>query len=580
MKTLTRSAGKAALIRQRLKKDFGLGARDVSVTCSNYSMGSSVSIKAKSPRAVKVYRQIEAIGNESEDVSRCEQTGEILSGGNCYVRVSIDWDLKKEAVKVLEPILNPMKATAETVGHATNDELKIQLSFTEGRFVVFDVSKDPIPEGRYLGTHFDAYDYDAAIHWAAERLLINGRHPMHGKEPEAKAPEQCGEVELYHHSKTGAELWTVRPSDRLGKDAFSTALQSAKAHGGSYTRAYAPANFPGGFTFPTKEQAQAWIDGAAVSVGQATERKPIKANDPEKLLAMAERLERDAEGKLSDRTENTPKQRRQASFARCEGHQMERAALILRACADSETAPSVTKRDAMQAASKKIESGSGYYDCGFESDEWRDSSELAKQLREIAGLGEDTPEQKADKAKAKELSEIRSCRIEGFFPTPEKIIQRMIEIAGDLDGKTVLDPSCGIGSILDLAKSEGATCYGIESSPRLAAFCQSHGGFKGITMGDFMEEPPRSVDVVLMNPPFERKQAALHVMRAFDWLAEGGTLVAVVPATVADGGQYEFFRAWLGGKDYEFEEIEPGAFSGADSFNKTGVSVSLLTIRK
>ena len=576
----TRSAEKAANIRHKLKKDFGLGVRDVSVTCSNYSMGSSVSIKAKSPRAAKMFRELEAIGSEAEEVTRCEMTGEILSGGNCYMHVTLDWDLKKQAVARLQPIFAPMKAAAEASGHGTNEELKMQLSLVDGRFVVFDTSKDPMPEGRYVGTHFDAYDFDAAIHWAAERLLLNGRHPMHGKEPEAKAPVQGGRIELFHHSKTGAELWTVRPAERLSKADFMAALQSAKAHGGTYSRAYAPADFPGGFTFPTKEQAQAWIDGESVAVEQGTEHKPIRSNDPEKLLAMAERLEREAGGKLADRTENTPKQRRQASFARCEGHQMERAALILRACADDDTAPTVTKKDALQAASKIIESGCGYYDCGFESDQWRDSSPQAQRLREIAGLGEDSPEKKAEKAKAKELSEIRSCRIEGFFPTPEKIIRRMVEIVGDLNGKKVLDPSCGIGSILDAAKAAGAICYGVEVVPRLAKFCQDHGNFEGVLMDDFMELNLVPYDVILMNPPFERKQAESHIRHAFNTLSQGGVLVAVVPSILENGQQYEFFRAWLSDKLHEFEAVEPGAFSGADSINKTGVSVSLLTVTK
>lgn len=576
----TRSAIKAAEIRQKLKTEHGLTSKDVSVTCDNYSMGSRVIIKAKSPRAAKLFWEIEKVGYKFEHIHRCERTGEILSGGNCYIRANLDGELTKEAVAMLEPIFSQMKAEAETKGYATSEELKIQLSLVEGRFIVYDTSKDPQPENAYRKDHQEAYDYEGALHWASQRLLLNGRHPIHGKAPEAKAPEQCGAIELYHHSKTGAELWTVRPVDRLSKEEFKEALQSAKDYGGTYSRAYAAANFPGGFTFPTKEQAQAWIDGAAVGIEQGTERKPIKANDPEKLIAMAERLEREAEGKLADRTENTPKQRRQASFARCEGHQMERAALILRACAADETAPSITKKDAMEAASKKIESGPGYYDCGFESDEWRDNSPQAKRLREIAGLGEDSPEKKAEKAKARELSEIRSFQIEGFFPTPEKIILRMVGIAGDLQGKTVLDPSCGIGSILDIAKAEGAICYGVEVVPRFAKFCQDYGGFLEVVCGDFMEQETRPFDFILMNPPFERKQAALHVMRAFDWLEDGGKLVAVVPSILENGQQYEFFRAWLSGKFHEFEAVDPGAFSGSDSFNKTGVSVSLLIITK
>ena len=97
----------AAQIRTELKA-LGIKARAVSVRCDLYSMGSSIYVTIKDP-AVKL-DTVQAIAGKAEHIDRDEMSGEILSGGNCFVKVSYADELLAtlaapivDAVKDLEP---------------------------------------------------------------------------------------------------------------------------------------------------------------------------------------------------------------------------------------------------------------------------------------------------------------------------------------------------------------------------------------------------------------------------------------------------------------------------------------------
>ena len=85
-KELTRAAQKAKDIRTELKRRWGYTGKDVSVTCDNYSMGSSVAVELKAV-SIPLTRiaEIEAIAKGAESIRRCSYSGEILSGGNRYL---------------------------------------------------------------------------------------------------------------------------------------------------------------------------------------------------------------------------------------------------------------------------------------------------------------------------------------------------------------------------------------------------------------------------------------------------------------------------------------------------------------
>ena len=91
---MTTTAIEAKRIRTELKAR-GISTKQVSVRTHNYSMGSSLNIRIKDPKGLKSL--VEKIANESERVSRCEVSGEILSGGNRFVFV----DYASEAIETV-----------------------------------------------------------------------------------------------------------------------------------------------------------------------------------------------------------------------------------------------------------------------------------------------------------------------------------------------------------------------------------------------------------------------------------------------------------------------------------------------
>ncbi len=84
-------------IRQRLKKEFGYTSRQVSVKTRHYS---SIDITIKD--AGVNYKAVKEIAESHEKIDRCEQTYEILSGGNTFVFVDYDYDLVKQEAKQYE----------------------------------------------------------------------------------------------------------------------------------------------------------------------------------------------------------------------------------------------------------------------------------------------------------------------------------------------------------------------------------------------------------------------------------------------------------------------------------------------
>ena len=121
----TSAAQDAAKIRAEYKQ-LGWGRKHVSVTCSNYSMGSSVSVRIKSPEVDKEKAEQIATGI-AESISR-DQWGDILNGGNRYVHVEHTsecraimarryWDALAEAVGRLDP---ESRSTLERVTDSIN----------------------------------------------------------------------------------------------------------------------------------------------------------------------------------------------------------------------------------------------------------------------------------------------------------------------------------------------------------------------------------------------------------------------------------------------------------------------------
>lgn len=127
----------------------------------------------------------------------------------------------------------------------------------------------------------------------------------------------------------------------------------------------------------------------------------------------------------------------------------------------------------------------------------------------------------------------------GYFPTPPKIIERMIELAELEHGQFILEPSAGQGHIAD------EICKEMKIKPEDMMVCEilsENNVFleeKGyINEGDFFEfaEKCKELDIqfdrILMNPPFELQKDLLHVTAAYELLKENGILVSVMSSGV------------------------------------------------
>ncbi len=118
----------------------------------------------------------------------------------------------------------------------------------------------------------------------------------------------------------------------------------------------------------------------------------------------------------------------------------------------------------------------------------------------------------------------------GYFPTPEPLARRLIELAELKPGMTVLEPSAGQGGIVDHIP-EGCAIDCMELLPNNTEVLQKKGYL--VQQCDFLSIETKPIyDRVIMNPPFERQQDVDHVRHALKCLKPNGRLVSVMSAGI------------------------------------------------
>lgn len=159
----------------------------------------------------------------------------------------------------------------------------------------------------------------------------------------------------------------------------------------------------------------------------------------------------------------------------------------------------------------------------------------------------DPREQAASVASSGELIVER----DGFFQTPEAVVERMLELVPLKLGEynTYLEPSAGLGAIVKSLIAHGVQSrliFAIEKNAYRAEF------LKGLDInsrqGDFLTvDNPMLFDRIYMNPPFEEGQDIEHVKLAFELLKPEGWLVSVMGdgAFFREDRKATAFREWL-----------------------------------
>lgn len=204
-------------------------------------------------------------------------------------------------------------------------------------------------------------------------------------------------------------------------------------------------------------------------------------------------------------------------------------------------------------------------------------SGIREYIKYVDGISENT-EQKQKDAKRKKEAELSKLNIDGFFPTPTKIIDRMLEEADIQPGMKVLEPSAGKGNIAARIKDEhtDADLDVVEYNFTLNEYLESEG--YNVVGDDFLEHTGE-YDRIVMNPPFEKGQDIDHVLHAYEQLKPGGRVVAIMSEGPFFRGDKKStsFREFLD-ENGTSEQLDEGSFK--ESERTTGVATRIVTIDK
>lgn len=306
-----------------------------------------------------------------------------------------------------------------------------------------------------------------------------------------------------------------------------------------------------------------------------------------KFRSMAEKLRSDAELKLKDRDTHTQKKLGQARTSEREGRRQQRAASLIDKFCDAAEAndlppilagAKLNKQDFLNAVNfAGVHISNGYHSYLVDSREYSSKEPLHVALRCLLEQKKTAEEIAAEKEQHRQaelkrkIDGLRHSNIPGFFPTPAPVIAQMLDLAEIEAEHRVLEPSAGLGDIVDAIKANGFSGFldAIELNSQLCAIL----GLKGHhhQQFDFLEWRGTKYDRVIMNPPFERKQGIAHIQHAYSLLRPGGRIVAILPPNHAAELDYE---------EITIEQIDDGAFAGREAFRRTGVSTVIVVIDK
>lgn len=473
--------------------------------------------------------------------------------------------------------INTFHFKTQFTGELVEFLTEIHEAMNEGNFDKSDSQSDYFHVGWYTSIEFGTWD----------KPYIYTPKPESSK-PSPSAPVSGASIEKHVHTKKGFDMHIVILSDRVEKSEFMRLLGLAKESYGWYSRKWG--STPAGFAF---KEEQAAIEFAAQIQSEQPEAIEISSEPKpdtrtaEKLLEMADKMQKSIDDKMADRLTNTPKRARQAAEAVLQGRHFKRAQSAIRAVAahyEAGTVPAViagvkSKKAFLEHTKTKVNYSGGYYDAGVCTGEpYSDDPKTLEMFKLLSGPTD--AEKKADEINAL-IRELQFSSIAGYFPTPETVIDLMTDYAAipkDQD-LMILEPEAGSGAITDYVSQHypKASIDAFEVNNSLRKVLKA----KGVNLigQDFMEYEPAAIyDYVLMNPPFELLQDAAHVQQAFKYLKEGGRLVSVMSPSVffRSDKKSEAFREWFELNNGEKYDLPEGSFKNSG----TNVSTVIIVMEK
>lgn len=159
-----------------------------------------------------------------------------------------------------------------------------------------------------------------------------------------------------------------------------------------------------------------------------------------------------------------------------------------------------------------------------------------------------------------------------LFQTPPELAARLVALLDLKPGARVLEPSAGLGRLLDaLRPYEPREVVAVEIASQCAAelYQQDRPGVT-IKQRDFLTlsvDDLGTFDAVVMNPPFHMRSDIRHIEHALRFVRPGGRLAAIC----LDGYQR---REALGSRASQWIDVPPGTFKEAG----TNVATSMIII--
>lgn len=386
-------------------------------------------------------------------------------------------------------------------------------------------------------------------------------------------------IEEHTHTKKGFQMFIAIPAARVERAEYLDMLAAAKALGGWYSRKWGTT--PGGFAFKSLESAQQFVGSSDTTPPTTPKPTPPKGD---KFRAMADKMQPAIDDKMRDRETNTAKRLAQANRSRLEGERLQRTQAALYAMAslcDSDAFPAVLGGVNSKKAvydllgTKKTAVSNGYHGYSACTGEPADTSPQAVALWSLLS-GKTDEEKQADELRRK-IEGLQFSNIPGYFPTPQPVIDLMLDHAQIDDRHAVLEPSAGSGAIADAVKPICDTLQCFETNHTLSEILTAKG--HRTSNSDFMAANVFGYfDRVLMNPPFENQQDIDHVRHAFKFLKEGGRLVSVMGAGAFYNSNKKAteFRAWADNLGAEYFPLPDNSFKASG----TGVATYLIIINK
>lgn len=168
-----------------------------------------------------------------------------------------------------------------------------------------------------------------------------------------------------------------------------------------------------------------------------------------------------------------------------------------------------------------------------------------------------------------------------LFETPKALAERLCDVIGICDEDVCLEPSAGLGRITAaMASLMPAKIVAVEIDQDNADTLAKQRWHDQLIVGDFLQQDPGALTAtaVAMNPPFTRNQDIKHVRHAFDCLAPGGRLAAIVSEHGFLGKEAECvdWRDWLDVVGANIEIIPAGTFKESG----TGIQTRMIIICK